>query len=153
MNSELYKELYKFEWDQRTHLISAVNIPIVVLTALGTVAVSMAIGYPYTESVEAWTFSGFLLISVVTLGVGLVFVIVSLLMSAYEKIPSPMRLRTHFEQLCQWHVRNGSSREAARRSSQRRLTCIWREPLRSMDSRTAQEETAYFSLALLYAWP
>ncbi len=115
MDSELYKDLYKFEWDQRTHLTSAVNIPIVAITALGTVTVTMAIGYGYTNSVAAWTFSGFLLVSAVALAAALVLVITSLLSSEYQKIPSPIRLRNHFEALCAWHLRNGSTREAAQK--------------------------------------
>lgn len=113
MNSELYKDLYKFEWEQRTHLTSSVNIPIVAITALGTVTVTMATGYPYIKSTATYFFSVFLLVSAIALTLALFLVAASLLVAKYQRIPSPMKLRQHFNALCAWHLRNGSSREAA----------------------------------------
>lgn len=113
MDSDLYKELYRFEWEQRSHLISAVNIPIVAITALATVLATIAMGYPYASSPNATIFVTCITISIVLLFVALILVLWSLLNVEYKKIPSPILLRQHHKKLTAWYLRHGKTIEDA----------------------------------------
>lgn len=118
MNSELYKDMYKFEWEQRSHLSSAVNIPIVAITALGTVLATIALGYPYESSCKSLLFPIAAALTALLISIAIGFVIFSLINSKYSKLPSPLKLRNYYSELCEWHTKNGSTVEAASKEFQ-----------------------------------
>lgn len=109
MRSELYSDVYKFEWDQRSQLISAVNIPIIGLTALATVLGSTLISFPYDSNLQViFLFTSG--ITILTLFSALFFVLRSMLDLTYKKMPDPLKLTSYFKQLEDWH-RNANSPE------------------------------------------
>jgi hypothetical protein len=114
MDSELYQQLYKFEWEQRSALNSAVNIPIVATTVLGGAGATMALSYPYSAVLPGFGFVIAMLGALVCLAYSVYSILRSLITSKYKKTPSPIELRKHFEALSAWHLQNGSTTDAAR---------------------------------------
>lgn len=113
MDPDLYQQIYAFEWDQRSALNSAANIPIVATTVLGGAIATMGLGYPYSSSTESLSFAMLMLTASVALGWSAYSIVRSLVSSKYKKIPSPMTLREHFANLSAWHLRNAGSIEKA----------------------------------------
>jgi hypothetical protein len=109
--------MYKFEWDQRSQLISAVNIPILGLTALATLLGTTLISFPY-ESELKWPFLGACFITGLILFAALYFVLRSMLDITYKKMPDPSKLRAHYKLLEDWHKNAKSPDGTAERDFQ-----------------------------------
>lgn len=107
MNSELYREMYKLEWEQKTHLVSSVNIPIFGVVTLSTVLATIALDFPYSNSPLTMAFTVAIVVSVVLILFALGFIFWSLLSVEYLKMPSPVKLREHYKVLLKWSLENG----------------------------------------------
>mgnify|MGYP003450538205 CR=1 FL=1 len=118
MRSEHFADLYKFEWDQRTHLTSLINIPIVGLTALATVTATIAMGFPYSDGSRFAIFQILIVAAATALAASLIMVLLSLLWVDYKKMPSPVALRYHYKALLEWHRQAGRTEIDAARDFQ-----------------------------------
>jgi hypothetical protein len=115
MNSDLYREMYKFEWEQRTHLLSSINIPIAATVTLSTVLATMAFTFPYSKSSYKVEFMWTAILSLACLVTAIVFIFLSVLASEYTKIPPAGALRDHYKKLLQWHRNHGRTGKDARK--------------------------------------
>lgn len=107
MHSDLYREMYKFEWEQKTHLVTSVNIPIFGIVTISTVLATIAIGFPYSASCCATIFNTAAVLAFGLVLLALICVFLSLLFVEYKKMPSPVALRNHYKALLEWHLKNG----------------------------------------------
>jgi hypothetical protein len=113
VEKSIYQDLYEFETEQRSHLASTVNVPIVASTAIGSAAVTMALSYPYESSVRSSCFDLSLALTALSLGLAVFFVFRSLIGYEYERLPSALKLRAIYPAMRQAHLDiMGSNKEA-----------------------------------------
>lgn len=113
MDSDLYHKLYDFEFEQRSHLASNVNIPIAATTFLFGALSTITIKFNYSNDLTTIIFSIFSILSLITLTFSLIFIFKSLLGYEYQKLPSPNELAAHHKELYKWHLENRSTKEEA----------------------------------------
>ena len=113
MDSNLFLKQYDFELEQRNSLASAINIPIVALTALGGALGSIAASYKYGSNISTYIFIGLVALALISLLVALYQTFRSFAGYVYEKIPSTIQLSAHYENLKLWHLEQGLSEDLA----------------------------------------
>ena len=111
MDADLYKDLYEFELEQRAHLGSIVNIPIIASTALATAAVTMVLGFSYGDSCLTWAFAAAMAAFSAALAFAVYCIFSSLLSYEYMKLPKASDLRKHFLDLKAWHHDEAAAKE------------------------------------------
>lgn len=99
MKSEIYRQLYDFEMAQRDHLIAAVNIPIIAITALGSALVAMALGFPYSRSIATALFVSCSATAAVALLVAIANAFRSILGYEYARTTSPKTWQKYYDSL------------------------------------------------------
>jgi hypothetical protein len=104
MEKSIYQDLYEFETEQRLHLATTVNVSIVVTTAIGGAAVTMAFSYPYDSSPQANYFVGFVSFTALSLGIAIYCVFRSLIGYEYERLPSASNLRAFHAKLLKFNL-------------------------------------------------
>lgn len=104
MNKKIYQEQYDFELNQRAYFASAINIPIVAVTILGSAIASMGVGFLYSISASSIIFVMCLSISILSLAVSVFFVFNSLIGYEYKKIPPPSELNKTYQELSEWYI-------------------------------------------------
>lgn len=113
MNSNIYKDRYEFEWNHRSHLSSALNIPIAVTTVLGGSFVILIQSFPFAEDWLTYLFVFFLCASIVGLITAIFFLCRAVLGYCYKCIPTPLRLKKYYDELVAWWERHEGTRENA----------------------------------------
>lgn len=112
MDSGLFLKQYDFELEQRNSLASAINIPIVALTALGGALGSMAASYQYANDLFTYFFLAFVILALTSLLISLYQTFKSFAGYVYEKIPSTTKLSAHYEELKKWYEEQGTDEKA-----------------------------------------
>ncbi len=113
MNHEIYKDHYQFEWDHRSHITSALNIPIAVSTVLGGAVTVMAKIYPYDQSGITYVFVGALLLAVICIALSVYFLFKALHGYQYQRVPTPLKLKSYYDDLLSWHTKYGNGKVSA----------------------------------------
>lgn len=111
MNREIYQQQYDFELEQRNSIASSTNTPVVSLTIIGGALSSMILTFTYDIALVSIGFLIFVSLSILSAGTALTFIFRSVIGYSYEKIPSPIALSEHYENLRQWHQNNGGDQE------------------------------------------
>ncbi len=113
MDTQIYKEHYQFEWEHRSYLAAALNIPIGVITILGGATAVMLQGYVYGSSSWSFVFIGLVAASSISIGVASIFLFRAFSGYSYERIPTPLNLNAYYEKLLKWHLDVGHKKEEA----------------------------------------
>lgn len=113
MKTDLYKEHYQFEWDHRSHLTSAINIPIAVATVLGGAITVMAQKYPYSSLIESYAFIATISIATLCIAIAIFFLFYSFHGYEYKRIPTPLKLQSHYNELLEWHNKYSNGKKSA----------------------------------------
>lgn len=113
MKHEIYKDHYQFEWDHRSHLTSALNIPIAASTVLGGAVTVMAKSYPYEKAIITYVFIGALLLAVACIALSIVFLFKAFHGYQYKRIPTPLALKLYYDGLLAWHTQYDNGKESA----------------------------------------
>jgi hypothetical protein len=113
MKYEIYKEHYKFEWDHRSHISTAMNVPIAVATVLGGAVTVMAQKYPYTFSTTSYMFVIAVAIAVMCIFLSIFFLFKAIHGYNYKRIPTPLKLKSYYDELLDWHEKYGNGKESA----------------------------------------
>lgn len=113
MHIEFYRSQYDFEFDQRTHLGSSVNIPVTAATFLFGGLAALSMRFDFTCELSTFFFSAAAVGASISLVMTIYFIFRSLLGYEYEKLPAPSALRSHHQSLIDWHLQHNSTREAA----------------------------------------
>lgn len=109
----IYEQLYDFENEQRVHLASTVNVPIIAATALGSALVAMALGYPFAWARPTFLFLGLLIVAALALVGAVAFVFQALIGYKYQKIPGPRALQEYERALRAYQLKElGVERES-----------------------------------------
>lgn len=105
MRYEIYRQLYDFELAQRDHLISAVNIPMVVATILGSALGTMMMTFPYAKSAgsSGWAFCGLVLVGLLALIAAIFALVRSLVGYEYARTASPKCWQEYFDKLVEMY--------------------------------------------------
>jgi len=111
MNREIYQKQYDFELEQRNAIASSTNTPVVSITVIGGALASMVVAFPYSREAITFGFLAFAMLSAISAVVALVYIFRSVIGYSYQKIPSPVALTAHFEELKNWHRNNGTSQD------------------------------------------
>jgi hypothetical protein len=115
VEKSIYEQLYEFENQQRVHLASTVNVPIIAATALGSALVAMVLGYPFAWAPLTLLFVASLIVAALALGGSVAFVFLALIGYKYQKIPGPRALQAHERELRAYQLKEqgvGSESEA-----------------------------------------
>lgn len=108
MAHDLYSDQYKFEWEHRAYLQSAINIAIVIATIVGCGLVSVARVYKFSSSTESLIVSILLAGSLLSLGVAAYSIFRAMHGFEYARIPTPSKLEGWRQELTDWHAKYGS---------------------------------------------
>lgn len=103
MDKNIYQDQYDFELNQRAYLASAVNIPLVAVTILGSAIASMGVGFSYHIDASSIIFVMCLSASALALVVSISFIFYSLIGYEYKKLPPPSQLNNTYNELSEWH--------------------------------------------------
>jgi hypothetical protein len=115
MNGDIYKDHYQFEWDHRSHLTSALNVPIAVATVIGGALAVMVQGFNYQNDSPTYFFVGFSALSAISIVVAVFFLFRALHGYQYQRVPTPAVLKNYYDRLVQWHESNNSDKPTAER--------------------------------------
>lgn len=113
MDDDIYQKQYDFELEQRNHLSTSVNVPVMAITVLGGSLSAALLGYSFQEGLATILFILSALGVVSSLGFAIYFIFRSLLGYEYQKISSPGALCKHYDSLVDWHKKNGGDEENA----------------------------------------
>ena len=113
MKHEIYKDHYQFEWDHRSHLTSAMNIPIAVATVLGGAVTVMAQKYPYNELMASYAFIATLSIAALCIAISILFLFSAFHGYQYQRVPTPLSLKAYYDELLAWHDKYSNGKESA----------------------------------------
>jgi hypothetical protein len=108
MKRDIYKDHYQFEWDHRSHLTSALNVPIAVATVIGSALAVMAQSFSYQANLTTYLFVVLIVLSVASIVVAVFFLFRALHGYEYQRTPTPAVLKKYYDDLVQWHESNGS---------------------------------------------
>lgn len=114
MDPNIYKEHYEFEWSHRSHLTSALNIPIAVSTVLGGAEVVLLQKFPYAKDIPTSLFLFFSVCSVISLITAIVYLFKAVHGYRYQRVPTPFKIKKHYDDLISWWGRNGGTEENAK---------------------------------------
>nr|VFJ93812.1 MAG: hypothetical protein BECKLFY1418B_GA0070995_10508 [Candidatus Kentron sp. LFY] len=112
MNRKIYQDQYDFELNQRNHLTSSVNVPIMVVIVVGGVVSSMVLNVPYALNASSIVFSLASIICAIFLLISICLLFGSSIGYKYMKLPPPSELDRYYEELLQWHKNNGTETDA-----------------------------------------
>lgn len=115
MRSEIYKDHYEFEWSHRSHLTAALNIPIAVATVLGGGITVVVQKFPYEDEAVTYVFVLLVSMAVLSLVLAIAFLFFSFLGYQYQRIPTPLKIKEHHNQLIDWWKKNGGGEKEARK--------------------------------------
>jgi hypothetical protein len=113
MDTQIYKEHYQFEWEHRSYLVAALNIPIGVITILGGGTVAMVQSYAYSSNLWSFAFIGFIGFAIISMGVASLFLFRAFSGYSYQRIPTPLKLDAHYKALLKWHSEVGHRSDEA----------------------------------------
>ena len=113
MKPEIYKDHYQFEWDHKSHLTSALNIPIGVATVIGGAIALMVKKYPYHQDFNTIGFVALISFSALLIVIAAYYLFKALHGYQYQRIPTPKTLKTYYDDLLQWHESYGNGKQAA----------------------------------------
>ncbi|MCI5221567.1 MAG: hypothetical protein D3924_02500 [Candidatus Electrothrix sp. AR4] len=103
MERRIYQKQYDFELEQRNHIASSTNTPIVSITVLGGALSSMVMKFPYSHDKYTYLFCFFVGLVVISMLTALVYIFKSFVGYSYQKIPSASKLSSHYSDLLSWH--------------------------------------------------
>lgn len=115
MKIDIYKDHYQFEWDHRSHLTSALNIPIAVTTVIGGALTIMIQSFLYHNDLATYFFIGLNVLTIISIVLAVFFVFKSLHGYKYQRIPTPKKLKKHYDDLVKWHVTYGDGMADAKK--------------------------------------
>jgi hypothetical protein len=107
MNVDRYKEFYDREWQRHEHLQSAVSIPISVVTLLAGGLALMAKGFESDSITLLWSFWSGAGVAAVLVGGSVYLLIRSVHGYRYQRIPYPIELALHHQQLQDYYAKQG----------------------------------------------
>jgi hypothetical protein len=113
MDPKIYKDHYEFEWNHRSYLTSALNIPIAVATVLGSAEVVLLQKFPFYQDITTYIFVFLWVCSICFLISALIFLFKAIHGYTYQRIPTPSMLKSHYEELKAWWERNGGTEKDA----------------------------------------
>lgn len=113
MNRDIYKDHYQFEWDHRSHLTSALNVPIAVATVIGGALAVMVQSFNYQTDFTTYIFVALSALSATSIVVAVFFLFRALHGYQYERTPTPLVLKNYYDDLVNWHEANGSDKPTA----------------------------------------
>lgn len=120
MNRKIYQDQYDFELNQKNHLASSANVPIMVMTIVGGALSSMVLDFPYamedeTFNVLSFTFFALSIGCAISLLVSTFLLFRAFIGYEHMKLPPPSDLSRYYEKLLQWHSKNGGGASDAKR--------------------------------------
>jgi len=113
MKSDIYKEFYQFEWDHRSHLTSALNIPIAAATIVGGGIAFMAQSFSYSGDINTKLFVALTCLSSSFLLGVLFFIFKAFHGYTYSRIPTPLKFKKHYDELLDWHEKYAEGKKSA----------------------------------------
>lgn len=114
MDYRIYKDQYEFEWNHRSHLTSALNIPIAVATVMGGALIALFQKFPFANDSTTYIFIAFSTFSTICLITAIVFLFKAVHGFKYLRVPTPMKLNEHYKELLEWWKRHDGSEENAK---------------------------------------
>jgi hypothetical protein len=111
LKQEIYKEHYQFEWDHRSHLAAAINLPIAGITVVGGAVAAMVLGFSFSKGTLTSCFVVLAALTAVSLLASVVFLFRSILGYQYQRIATPRKLKEHYDSLSSWHATYGKGLE------------------------------------------
>jgi hypothetical protein len=107
-NFEFFRDWYKAELERRNELVSAVGIPIAVLTGLGSAVGFMASGFSYQSRVINTLFVISLSGAVLSFAFATALLIRSYWGHAYAVMPAPEKVKKYRDELLEYHSAHGT---------------------------------------------
>lgn len=105
---------YNFEWEHRSHLTSALNIPIAGITIVGAAFAAMVQSFPYKDFQNLkYVFIGFSILSFVSLALVVIFLFRAFLGYTYKRIATPKKFDNYYKRLLEWHKRQNNMQQSA----------------------------------------
>ncbi len=114
MDRKIFQEQYDFELNQRNHLASSVNVPIMAATIVGGAISSMLLAFPYKIDSISIIFTLTSMLSIAFLVVSIYLIFRSFIGYEYKKLPPPSGLNEHYNELVLWHKENDNTSENAK---------------------------------------
>lgn len=112
MTNELAKELYDAEWNRREQFVSAVAIPISIVTGLGGGLVLLANSFALDNSFVTLAFVLLGVSSVCCLALTVYTLVLSYHGYNYQQIPSPAALQAYYHELVMYYGAQGEQTKA-----------------------------------------
>ena len=114
MKKDIYKSFYDFEWEHRSHLTSALNIPIAGITVLGAAFAAMAQSFTYKDFLNLkYAFIGFSILSFISLAIVIIFLFRAFLGYTYKRIATPKKFDGYYKRLLEWHNKYANGKQSA----------------------------------------
>lgn len=107
MKLEVYIDQYKFEWEQRSYLMSFTNLSIMLVTIIAGALVTVSRLYSFTGSNASYFIGGLLVLSLIVLAFAAISIFRSMIGYQYERIPRPNSLSKWRNELEAWHTKYG----------------------------------------------
>ena len=112
MKPELYEKHYEFEWNHRTYLSSAQNVPIGVMSLLGGALTILIQKFPYGNNLETIIYVALISISILLFAIAIYFLFRAIIGYEYKRVATPLKLKEHYEKLLEWWQKHGDGGEA-----------------------------------------
>ena len=103
MNNDIYQKQYDFELEQRNKFASAINIPVVTLTVIGSALSTMVVGFKYNNNLLGHAFILLSIASVTVMFVALYYAMRSFHGYSYQKIPPAKDMKVFYSNLFNWY--------------------------------------------------
>lgn len=113
MRSEIYKDHYEFEWEHRSYLSRSLNVPIAVSTIIGSAAAVMIQKFPYQAGFFSYFFIVLVAVSVLSIALAAFFLFKAFVGYECARVPTPLTLKSHYDELNAWHKKYGDGESAA----------------------------------------
>lgn len=113
MNSRLYQEHYREEWQRRTEIESTYNLPVTVFTVLGGAIFLLARGHRFNSEPVSLAFFGLIAAAALFYVMAVANLVRSMYGYTYERIPTSKQLGDHYDALVRFHVNAGRTERDA----------------------------------------
>ncbi|MDR3411882.1 MAG: hypothetical protein P4L87_13220 [Formivibrio sp.] len=115
MDSDLFRQQYDFELEQRNSIAAATNIPIVAITVVASATSAVLLDYQYKSVFQSYVFLIFASFALIAIVVAISYLFCSFWNYEYQKLPNSTALKQHFEALFTWHSGEGLTQEDAKK--------------------------------------
>ncbi len=142
MKNEIYKDRYDFEWNHRNHLHSALQIPIALATLLGGAIAFLVQKFPYKDDTTTYIFVLIISLGIISLLTGIYYLIRSIKGVGYYRLPTPLKIKKHYDDLLKWRISKKDTQEDAERDLENFINLRLSEAVEK-NANTNQNRAAY----------